>query len=258
MENNLKITLSFRLKLIILKIIKYILVKINFFLLPDLDKNQFSFILDKASNTYILKKKTNFINVLKIESTEYSTKLCSLGKRYLTDKSPDNLKGHRHPYTAVYDLLFNNFQDAKFNYAEIGILNNASIKMFRKYFKKANLYGFEFNKDFINKAKNDKLRNTHYMEIDVKNEKNILNAFKKTKKKLNIKNFEKNLYTKDMPNPDMLIRTGGHQRLSNFMLWQLAYAELFFLKKLWPDFNSKDLNNIVKNYKKSKRNFGTI
>ena len=86
----------------------------------------------------------------------------------------------------------------------------------------------------------------------------ILNAFKKTKKKLNIKNFEKNLYTKDMPNPDMLIRTGGHQRLSNFMLWQLAYAELFFLKKLWPDFNSKDLNNIVKNYKKSKRNFGAI
>ena len=186
MENNLKITLSFRLKLIILKIIKYILVKINFFLLPDLDKNKFSFILDKASNTYILKKKTNFINVLKIESTEYSTKLCSLGKRYLTDKSPDNLKGHRHPYTAVYDLLFNNFQDAKFNYAEIGILNNASIKMFRKYFKKANLYGFEFNKDFINKAKNDKLRNTHYMEIDVKNEKNIFNAFKKTKKKFKI------------------------------------------------------------------------
>ena len=86
----------------------------------------------------------------------------------------------------------------------------------------------------------------------------ILNAFKKTKKKLNIKNFEKNLYTKDMPNPDMLIRTGGHQRLSNFMLWQLAYAELFFLKKLWPDFNSKDLNNIIKNYKKSKRNFGAI
>ena len=86
----------------------------------------------------------------------------------------------------------------------------------------------------------------------------ILNAFKKTKKKLNIKNFEKNLYTKDMPNPDLLIRTGGHQRLSNFMLWQLAYAELFFLKKLWPDFNSKDLNNIIKNYKKSKRNFGAI
>ena len=85
----------------------------------------------------------------------------------------------------------------------------------------------------------------------------ILNAFKKTKK-INMKNFEKNLYTKKMPNPDILIRTGGHQRLSNFMLWQLAYSELFFLKKLWPDFNSNDLIKIIKNYKKSKRNFGGI
>jgi len=85
----------------------------------------------------------------------------------------------------------------------------------------------------------------------------ILNAFKKTKK-INMKNFEKNLYTKKMPNPDILIRTGGHQRLSNFMLWQLAYTELFFLKKLWPDFNSNDLIKIIKNYKKSKRNFGGI
>ena len=59
---------------------------------------------------------------------------------------------------------------------------------------------------------------------------------KKTKK-INLKNFEKNLYTKNIPDPDILIRTGGHYRLSNFMLWQLAYAELFFVKKLWPDFN---------------------
>ena len=61
-----------------------------------------------------------------------------------------------------------------------------------------------------------------------------------------------------MPNPDILIRTGGHNRLSNFMLWQLAYSELFFLKKLWPDFNSSDLIGIVNKYKKSKRNFGNI
>ena len=68
---------------------------------------------------------------------------------------------------------------------------------------------------------------------------------KKTTKKLTIKNFEKNLYTQNMPNPDILIRTGGHQRLSNFMLWQLAYAELFFLNKLWPDFNTKDFKKII-------------
>ena len=86
----------------------------------------------------------------------------------------------------------------------------------------------------------------------------ILNAFKKNKKKLSINNLEKNLYTKNLPNPDILIRTGGHQRLSNFMLWQLAYAELFFLKKLWPDFNKNDLINIIKKYKKEKRNFGSL
>ena len=86
----------------------------------------------------------------------------------------------------------------------------------------------------------------------------IINAFKKNKKKVNIRNFEQNLYTKNMPNPDILVRTGGHQRLSNFMLWQLAYSELFFLKKLWPDFNTNDFKKIIKDFKKRKRNFGGI
>ena len=86
----------------------------------------------------------------------------------------------------------------------------------------------------------------------------ILSASNKVKRKINIKSFEKNLYTKNMPNPDILIRTGGHQRLSNFMLWQLAYAELFFIKKLWPDFNSVDLRRIIKKYLRTKRNFGAL
>jgi undecaprenyl diphosphate synthase len=81
--------------------------------------------------------------------------------------------------------------------------------------------------------KNEKIMVNLAINYGSKNE--ILNAIKKNKKKINIKNFEKNLYTKDIPDPDILIRTGGHQRLSNFMLWQLAYTELFFLKKLWPD-----------------------
>ena len=85
----------------------------------------------------------------------------------------------------------------------------------------------------------------------------IIQALKKTKK-ISLKNFEKNLYTKNIPNPDILIRTGGHQRLSNFMLWQLAYAELFFLKKLWPEFKPNDLKKIISKFKKSKRNFGAI
>ena len=96
------------------------------------------------------------------------------------------------------------------------------------------------------------------LAINYGSKNEILLAFKKIKKKINIKNFEKNLYTKRMPFPDILIRTGGRQRLSNFMLWQLAYTELFFLKKLWPDFNSNDLIKIINNFKKSKRNFGGI
>ena len=77
-------------------------------------------------------------------------------------------------------------------------------------------------------------------------------------KKINFKNLEKNLYTKNMVDPDILIRTGGHKRLSNFMLWQLAYSELYFLDKLWPDFNEKDLKKIIKNYRSIKRNFGKL
>tara|TARA_B100000963_G_C22599745_1_gene659657 strand:+ start:659 stop:1327 length:669 start_codon:yes stop_codon:yes gene_type:complete len=86
----------------------------------------------------------------------------------------------------------------------------------------------------------------------------ILNAMKKIKKKINLKNFEKNLYTKNLPFPDILIRTGGHNRLSNFMLWQLAYTEIFFIKKLWPEFNQSDLQRIIRKFKKIKRNFGGI
>jgi undecaprenyl diphosphate synthase len=96
------------------------------------------------------------------------------------------------------------------------------------------------------------------LAINYGSKNELINAINKTKKKLNIKNLEKNLYTKGLPNPDILIRTGGHQRLSNFLLWQLAYAELFFLKKLWPDFKEHDLKKIINKYKKSKRNFGAI
>ena len=96
------------------------------------------------------------------------------------------------------------------------------------------------------------------LAINYGSKNEILNTFKKIKKKITKKKFENNLYTRNMPHPDILIRTGGHKRLSNFLLWQLAYAELFFLKKLWPDFNGKDLEKIVKKFYKSKRNFGSL
>ena len=89
----------------------------------------------------------------------------------------------------------------------------------------------------------------------------LLNAFKNLKKKgirVNEKNFNKYLFTKNIPDPDLLIRTGNTKRLSNFLLWQLAYSEIFFVKKLWPDFNEKDYIKIIKNFKRIKRNFGNI
>ena len=89
----------------------------------------------------------------------------------------------------------------------------------------------------------------------------IINAFKnlqKNKENINEKNFSKYLLTKNVPDPDILIRTGNTKRLSNFLLWQLAYTEIFFEKKLWPDFNEKDYNKIIKKFRNIKRNFGKI
>ena len=87
----------------------------------------------------------------------------------------------------------------------------------------------------------------------------IIDAFKSlSKDKISEKNLNKYLQTKNIPDPDILIRTGNTKRLSNFLLWQLAYAEIFFEKKLWPEFNEKDYNKIIRKFKSIKRNFGNI
>ena len=89
----------------------------------------------------------------------------------------------------------------------------------------------------------------------------LINTIKKIKQKkitINEKNIDNNLYTKHLPNPDILIRTGNTHRLSNFLLWQLSYTEIFFEKKLWPDFKGKDFDKIMNKFKNIKRNFGSI
>ena len=89
----------------------------------------------------------------------------------------------------------------------------------------------------------------------------ILNAFKYLKKNGNSiteKNMRKFLQTKNIPDPELLIRTGNTKRLSNFLLWQIAYAEIFFEKKLWPEFTEKDYNKIINEFKRVKRNFGNV
>ena len=107
--------------------------------------------------------------------------------------------------------------------------------------------------------KNKKLQINLALNYGSKNE--LINAFKslqKNKDYISEKNLSKYLLTKNIPDPDILIRTGNTKRLSNFLLWQLAYTEIFFEKKLWPEFNERDYNKIIKKFKNVKRNFGNI
>jgi len=85
-----------------------------------------------------------------------------------------------------------------------------------------------------------------------------VNKLNKSSIKVTEKNIDNNLYTSGIPDPDLLIRTGNTQRLSNFLLWQIAYTEIFFEKKLWPDFQKSDYIKILKKFKSLKRNFGAI
>ncbi len=111
----------------------------------------------------------------------------------------------------------------------------------------------------VKTSKNKKLQINLALNYGSKSE--IISAVKKInegKLILSEKNIENNLYTKNIPNPDILIRTGDTHRLSNFLLWQMSYTEIFFVKKLWPDFNKKDYEKILNKFKSLKRNFGTI
>ena len=114
----------------------------------------------------------------------------------------------------------------------------------------------------ISEKKTSKNKTLHInLALNYGSKMEILNAFKKlniNNEKINEKNLSKYMQTKNMPDPEILIRTGNTKRLSNFLLWQLAYAEIFFEKKLWPDFNEKDYIKIITKYKSIKRNFGNI
>ena len=108
-------------------------------------------------------------------------------------------------------------------------------------------------------SKNNKMQLN--LAINYGSKLELINAFKKVKKKnisINEKNLTKHLLTNNIPDPDLLIRTGNTRRLSNFLLWQLAYSEIFFEEKLWPSFNEMDYNKIIKKFRNIKRNFGSI
>ena len=168
--------------------------------------------------------------------------------------STENWKRPKKEINFLFGLLEN------FLINRLNDLNKQNIKLkiigTKKFSSKLNkLLNQSEKKTFRNKKLQINLALNYGSKIE------LINAFKelkKNKENINEKNFKKYLETKDIPDPDLLIRTGNTKRLSNFLLWQLAYSEIFFEKKLWPDFNEKDYNTIIKNYKNIKRNFGNI
>ena len=168
--------------------------------------------------------------------------------------STENWKRPKSEINYLFNLLEN------FLKSKIEDLNKRNIKLniigFKKFPKKLNkLLIKSEKKTFKNKTLQINLALNYGSKLE------LINAFKnlaKNKQKISVNNLSKNLLTKNIPDPDFLIRTGNTKRLSNFLLWQLAYAEIFFEKKLWPDFNEKDYNKIIRNFRKIKRNFGNI
>ena len=178
------------------------------------------------------------------------------------------------PHLTLYTFSTENWKRPD---SEINFLFDLIRKSLKKKIKKIIKQGIKVNiigerkglpKDIVDivkliekkTVKNKKI--TLNLALNYGSKEEIINACKnlasKKGKKINLSNFEKELYTKNIPDPEVLIRTGGTSRLSNFLLWQLAYTEIFFIEKLWPDFNENDFNKIIIKFNKIKRNFGKI
>lgn len=168
--------------------------------------------------------------------------------------STENWKRPKKEITYLLNLLENFLIDKIEDLHKQNIkLNIIGVKNFSK--KLNSLLNISEKKT----SKNTKLQINLALNYGSKFE--LLNAFKnlnKNNEKISEKNLMKYLQTKNIPDPEILIRTGNTKRLSNFLLWQIAYTEIFFEKKLWPDFNENDYIKIIKSFKKIKRNFGSI
>ena len=177
--------------------------------------------------------------------------------KYLTlyTFSTENWKRPKKEINYLFNLLENfltnkidNLLKKNIKLKFIGEINKLPIRL-RKIIKNSEL----------KTSKNSSLQVNVALNYGSKSELiNSIKNIRKKKIKINEKNIDNNLFTKNIIDPDILIRTGNTQRLSNFMLWQLAYTEIFFEKKLWPDFKSNDFKKILNKFKSIKRNFGSI
>ena len=169
--------------------------------------------------------------------------------------STENWKRPQKEINFLFNLL-ENFLSKKINHL---MKNNIKLKIIGNKNKFSSKLREQLKESEKKTLKNKKLQINLALNYGSKEE--IINSFKlviKKKKKINEKNIESFMYTKNIPAPDLLIRTGNTQRLSNFLLWQLAYTEIFFEKKLWPDFSLVDYKKVLSKFKLMKRNFGSV
>ena len=222
--------------------------------------NHVAIIMDGNGRWGLKKKKTrNFGHLKGIKSVETAIKSSLIRKI---------------PYLTLYTFSTDNWgRPVK----EINFLFDLIRKSLKKKINKIIKQGIKINiigskiglpKDIVKIVKqiekktfkNKKI--TLNLALNYGSKEEIINAFnkfsKKSNKKITFKGLENELYTKNIPDPEILIRTGGTRRLSNFLLWQLAYTEIFFVDKLWPDFNENDFNKIIIKFNNLKRNFGKI
>ena len=176
-------------------IIKYIFIKFfnrifffkNIKIIPPLEGLELSKIeYSRKTRRFLFKNNNNKIGKIIIDASLIDTELCLLGKKYETNKSSLNFNGHRSGYSAFYSLIFSSLKEKSINFAEIGIEDNASTKMWRRYFSKAKLHLFEYDRFKIQKAKKNNLKKTFYHFIDVNSSKIIIDSFKKVKIKFDI------------------------------------------------------------------------
>ena len=142
-------------------------------------------IYNKIKNPNFKVNKNKFSSFV-INSENSTSELCILGGKFGTDKSPLSRVGHRKSFTPIYDIIFQKFKNKKIKLAEIGIADSRSIRMWRDYFKKALIYGFDFNQKFIRDGKKLKLPKTFYNYINIKSAKSIKGSFKKLNTKFDI------------------------------------------------------------------------
>ena len=224
------------------------------------DLNHIAVIMDGNGRWGLKKKKSrNYGHLKGIQAVETVIKCCLNKKiRYLTlyTFSTDNWKRPDSEVNFLFDLVRNSLKK--------------KIKKIIKHGIKVNIIGKKrgLPKDIIKivkiiekkTSKNKKI--TLNLALNYGSKEEIVSACKnlvlKKVKKIDTEIFKNELYTKNVPDPEILIRTGGTKRLSNFLLWQLAYTEIFFMDKMWPDFNEIDFNKIVKKFYNIKRNFGKI